>query len=247
MVHDGLVVDLVFQEKGVCGVSEQIFCLGHRQRLRERFLKGGEDALAAYEIIEMFLFSVNPRKDMKPLAKRLLAKFGSVTNVLNADEAELLSVEGMGRTALATLKLIQVTGQRQHREIAMNQRVTEISTWRHVLNYCEVSMAHLKREQLRLFFLDKQYKLIGEEIQMLGTVDHAPVYVREIVNKAVNVGATGLVLVHNHPSGDPTPSGSDIEATRQIKDTAERMGITLYDHIIIGKGKHTSLKHQGLI
>ncbi len=228
-------------------MNRPIFHLGHRQRLRERFLKGGEDALADYEILEMILFAVNARKDMKPLAKSLLKKFETVTNVLNASEAELLSVEGMERSAVATLKLVQVVGQRQYREIIKNQRVTEISTWRHVLSYCEISMAHLKREQVRLFFLDKKYKLIGEEVQMLGTVDHAPVYVREIVNKAVNVGATGLILVHNHPTGDPTPSSSDIEATRQIKDTAERMGVTLYDHIIVGKGKHISLRHQGLI
>lgn len=228
-------------------MTEEVFHLGHRQRLRERFLQGGENALAPYEIIEMLLFAVNPRKDMKPLAKCLLKEFGTVTNVLNADEEELLKIKGMERSTLATLKLVQAVGQRQHREIIMNQRVTQISTWRHVLNYCEVSMAHLKREQLRLFFLDKRYKLIAEEVQMLGTVDHSPVYIREIVNKAVNVGATGLILVHNHPTGDPTPSASDIEATRQIKDTAERMGITLHDHIIVGKGKHTSLKHQGLI
>ena len=226
---------------------KNIFHLGHRQRLRERFLQGGESALADYECLEMLLFSVNPRKDMKPLAKALLKKFGTVTNVLNAPETDLLTVEGADRSVLATLKFSQALAQRQHREIIMNQRVTEISTWRHVLNYCEVSMAHLTREQVRLFFLDKKYRLIAEEVQMMGTVDHAPVYIREIVNKGVNIGATGLILVHNHPTGDPTPSASDIQATRQIKETAERMGITLYDHIIVGKGKHTSLKHQGLI
>lgn len=220
---------------------------GHRQRLRERFLKGGENALADYEILEMLLFSVNARKDMKELAKRLLAKFDTVTNVLNAEDVDLLKVRGMNRSALATLKLAQAIGQRQYREIILNKRVTEMSTWRHVLEYCEVTMAHLKREQLRLLFLDKQHKLIDEEVQIIGTVDHTPVYVREIVNRAVNVGATGLVLVHNHPSGDPTPSESDIEATRKLKEVAESMGVVLYDHIIIGKGKHTSLKHQGLL
>ncbi|MGI4850577.1 MAG: RadC family protein [Janthinobacterium lividum] len=228
-------------------MSEENTSIGHRGRLRERFLKGGEDALAPYEFIEMHLYGINARRDMKPLAKRLLTRFGTTANVFNACEEDLLKIEGVGPSVVAVLKLVQVTAHRIHREAILNQNITQISTWREVLDYCEITMSHLTREQVRLLFLDKHLKLIAEDVQMLGSIDHAPVYVREIVNKAVNVGASGMIMVHNHPSGDPTPSESDISTTITIRDTSILMGITLYDHIIIGKGVHTSLKAKGLM
>lgn len=228
-------------------MSEENTLNGHRQRLRERFLKGGEHALAPYELIEMHLYGINARRDMKPLAKRLIAKFGTTANVFNAREEDLLKIEGVGSSVISTLKLVQITAHRIHREAILNQNVTVIKTWRQVLDYCEITMSHLTREQVRLLFLDKHLKLIDEDVQMMGTVDQAPIYVREIVNKAVNAGASGMIMVHNHPSGDPTPSDSDISTTLEIRNTSLLMGITLHDHIIIGKGVHTSLKDKGFI
>ena len=228
-------------------MSTEDTLIGHRKRLRERFLKGGECALAPYEFIEMHLFGVNARCDMKPLAKRLLAKFGTTANVFNAREDDLKKIDGVGSSVISILKLVQATSHLIHREAILNQNVTDIRTWRQVLDYCEITMSHLTREQVRLLFLDKHLKLIDEDVQMMGTVDQAPVYVREIISKAVNVGASGMIMVHNHPSGDPTPSESDISTTREIYNTSMKMGIVLYDHIIIGKGVHTSLKQRGLL
>lgn len=219
--------------------------IGHRGRLRKRFLKSGIQALADYEILEMLLFASHARGDLKPLAKALLDRFGTIRDTLNADSAELEKVKGVGESAIASLKLAQSLSLYLLKEAAKEKPV--LQTWRHVLDYCQASMAHLKNEQLRLLFLDRKNRLIEDEVQQTGTIDQTPVYPREVARRALELGASSLIMVHNHPSGDPTPSNADISITQKVQGALEPLNIALHDHIIIGKGSHVSLRAEGHI
>jgi DNA repair protein RadC len=218
---------------------------GHRERLRERFFNAGPDALSDYELLEMALFAAIPRKDTKPLAKALLKKFGSFAEVVHAPEARLREVDGIKDASINQLKLIAAAAHR----IAKGElkRSVALSSWNDVIDYCRTSMAFSDKEQFRLLFLDKRNQLIADEIQQTGTVDHTPVYPREVIKRALELSATALILVHNHPSGDPTPSQADIQMTKAIIDIASPLGISVHDHIIVGKNGHTSLKGMRLI
>jgi len=216
---------------------------GHRARLRNRFLKSGINSLADYEIVEMLLFSSNPRGDLKPLAKKLLERFETIGNLLHADINELRKVEGIKDSAIASLKLSQEVCLHLLKHSVKEQPI--IQTWRHVLDYCYASMSHLKVEQFRLLFLDRKNQLIEDEVQQVGTVDQTPVYPREVAKRALEIGASSLIMVHNHPSGDPTPSDADIRITQNVQGALEALNMILHDHIIIGKNKHISLKAEG--
>lgn len=218
---------------------------GHRQRLRERFLRGGESALNDYELLELMLFGANPRADMKPLAKDLILQFGNLTGVINADHAALLKVNGVGETAIAVLKAVQATMTRALREQIMQQPI--LSSWNQVLEYCRLTMGHLKQEQLRLLFLDTKNCLIADEVQQTGTINHTPIFPREVVKRSLDLGASAIILVHNHPSGDPSPSAEDIEMTKHIRQVTNQLGILVHDHLIIAKDRHYSFKKEGLL
>src|SRR5215469_4976659 len=219
--------------------------LGHRERLRERFHSAGPDALTDYELLEMALFAAIPRRDTKPLAKALIKKFGSFAEVIHAPEARLREVDGIKDASVNQLKLIAAAAHRIARgEI---KRSIALSSWHEVIDYCRTSMAFADKEQFRLLFLDKKNQLIADEVQQTGTVDHTPVYPREVIKRALELSATALILVHNHPSGDPTPSQADIQMTKAIINIATPLGIAVHDHIIVGKGGHASLKGMKLI
>jgi len=218
---------------------------GHRERLRERLLAGGADALPDYELLEMVLLGAHARRDMKPLAKALLAKFGSFTDVIAAAPARLKEVDGVGGSVIAALKVVHAAANRFARGEV--KRRPALSSWSAVLDYCRTAQAFAEVEQFRILFLDKRNQLIADEVQQTGTVDHTPVYPREVVKRALELSATAVVLVHNHPSGDPTPSRADIQMTQQIVDIAKPLGIAVHDHIIVGKDGHASLKGLKLI
>ena len=213
---------------------------GHRDRLRARLRDAGPDALADYEFLELVLFRALPRRDVKPLAKALLQRFGSFAEVIAAPPALLREVEGIGDAAVAELKIVQGAAARLARGEVRQRPV--LSSWSSVLDYCRAAMAFAERESFRILFLDKRNQLIADEVQQTGTVDHTPVYPREVVRRALELSATALVLVHNHPSGDPTPSHADIQMTKQIVDVARSLGIEVHDHIIVGREGHASLK-----
>ena len=218
---------------------------GHRERLRERFYTAGPDALSDYELLEMALFPALPRRDTKPLAKLLLKKFGSFAEVVHAPEARLREVEGIKDASINQIKLIAAAAGRIARgEI---KRSIALSSWNDVIGYCRSSLAFADKEQFRLLFLDKRNQLIADEVQQTGTIDHTPVYPREVIKRALELSATALILVHNHPSGDPTPSQADITMTKAIVDIAAPLGISVHDHIIVGKNGHASLKGMRLI
>jgi DNA repair protein RadC len=218
---------------------------GHRERLRERFHNAGPDSLSDYELLEMVLFAAQPRRDMKPLAKSLLKHFGSFAEVVHAPETRLREVKGVGDATVNGLKLIAAASQRIARG-ALKKR-TMLSSWTEVIDYCRTSMAFADKEQFRILFLDKRNQLITDEVQQTGTVDHTPVYPREVIKRALEVAATAIILVHNHPSGDPTPSQADVQMTKAIVDIATPLGIAVHDHIIVGKNGHASLKGLKLI
>ncbi|MCA0920323.1 RadC family protein [Pseudooceanicola nanhaiensis] len=217
----------------------------HRKRLRERLLQGGPEAMPDYEILEMVLFRANARADMKPLARRLLEVFGDFNRVVTASEERLLQVEGVGAAVVAELKLIEGAAARLARSRVMRRHV--ISSWDAVVDYCHTTMAHRETEQFRVLYLDRKNILIADEAQARGTVDHVPVYPREVVKRALELNASALILVHNHPSGDPTPSQEDIAMTRQIDEAAQVLGLTLHDHLIVGKSREVSLKAEGYL
>jgi len=218
---------------------------GHRERLRNRFRENGDGALADYEILELLLFRLIPRRDTKPIAKALLDRFGTLAAVFGAPAALLQEVKGVGEAVALDLKLVSAVAQRTLKSELRNKQV--LGSWSSVIQYCHAAMAHEAREQFRILFLDKRNALIADEVQGRGTVDHTPVYPREVVKRALELSATALILVHNHPSGDPTPSRADIDMTKMIIDTAKPLGITVHDHIIIGKDGHASLKGLRLI
>jgi DNA repair protein RadC len=218
---------------------------GHRDRLRQRFRDSGDRALADYELLELLLFRLIPRRDTKPIAKALLTRFGSLPEVLGAPAHLLTEVKGVGDSVATDLKLVASIAHRMLKGELSARQV--LASWSSVIEYCRAAMAFEAREQFRVLFLDKKNALIADEIQQTGTVDHTPVYPREVVKRALELSATAIILVHNHPSGDPTPSRADIEMTKLIIDTARPLGITVHDHIIIGKDGHASLKGLKLI
>ena len=218
---------------------------GHRERLRARFREGGAEALADYEMLELVLFRAVPRRDVKPLAKALLAKFGSFAEVISAPPKRLAEVDGLGEAGITELKVVQAAAHRLAKGEVRKRPV--LSSWSSVLEYCRTAQAFAEKEQLRIMFLDKRNQLIADEVQQEGTVDHTPVYPREVVKRALELSATAIILVHNHPSGDPTPSRADIQMTQAIVEVAKPLGITIYDHIIVGKEGHASLKGLKLI
>ena len=218
---------------------------GHRQRLRDRFLKAGGEALPDYELLELVLFQAQPRADVKPLAKALLKKFGSFAAVISAEAEDLREVEGIGDAGLAALKAVQVAALRLLQGRVLDAPV--LSSWQALLDYCQASMAFAKQENFRILFLDRKNTLIADELQQTGTVDHTPVYPREVVKRALALGASALIMVHNHPSGDPTPSSADIDMTREVAEAGKRLGITLHDHIIVGRDQPLSFKAEGLL
>lgn len=218
---------------------------GHRERLRTRFRDHGDTALADYEILELLLFRLIPRRDTKPIAKALLDRFGTLAGVFGAEAARLTEVKGVGDAVATDIKLIAATAHRMLKSELKGKKV--LASWSSVVEYCHAAMAYETREQFRILFLDKRNALIADEVQQKGTVDHTPVYPREVVKRALDLSATAIILVHNHPSGDPTPSRADIEMTKTIIETAKPLGITVHDHIIIGKEGHASLKGLRLI
>jgi len=218
---------------------------GHRERLRDRFLKGGANALPDYELLELTLFGVIPRRDTKPLAKALLARFGSFAEVISAPRARLMEVKGCGEAVANHLKIIEAAGHRLAQTKVIKRPA--LSSWGALIDYCTAAMAREPVEQFRVLFLDRKNILVADEVQNRGTIDHTPVYPREIVKRALELSASAVILVHNHPSGDPTPSRADIEMTREIEKACKALSIAIHDHLVIGRGGHVSFKAMGLL
>ncbi|MEM9497256.1 MAG: DNA repair protein RadC [Pseudomonadota bacterium] len=217
----------------------------HRKRLRDRFLLGGADPLPDYEMLELILFRAIPRRDVKPLAHQLLTRFGSFNAVLSASPRDLSTVPGTGDAVVCELKIVEAAAHRLARSRVMRRPV--VSSWGALIEYCHTTMAHRDTEQFRVFFLDTKNALLADEEQARGTVNHVPVYPREIVKRALELNATALILVHNHPSGDPTPSEADLIMTRKVQTAAEALSITLHDHVIIGKSCELSFRAQNFL
>jgi len=213
---------------------------GHRERLRARFREAGSDAVSDYELLELVLFRAIPQRDVKPLAKELISKFGSFAEVIAAPTKRLSEVKGVGDAVITELKIVHAAASRLARGQVKGRTV--LSSWSAVLDYCRTAMAFAEKEQLRVLFLDKRNQLIADELQQVGTVDHTPVYPREVVKRALELSSTAIILVHNHPSGDPAPSRADIEMTKSIVEAARPFGIEVHDHIIVGKDGYASLK-----
>ncbi len=218
---------------------------GHRDRLRARFSEAGADALPDYELLELLLFRSIPQRDVKPLAKELVQRFGSFAEVLGAPIARLTEVKGVGEGVALDLKIVEAAMLRMARGAIAKRPL--LSSWSSVIDYCRMAMAFAEREQFRILFLDKKNLLIADEVQQTGTVDHTPVYPREVVRRALELSATALILVHNHPSGDPSPSQADIRMTRELVDIAKPLGIIIHDHVIVGRDGHASFKGLALI
>lgn len=219
--------------------------LGHRERLRKRFLESQGDGMPDYEILELLLMTALPQKDVKPLAKDLIARFENLAGVLTATPEELMAVPGIKETACAALKVVRAAAERLARAAISDKPI--IASWDRLIDYCRTTMGHERVEGFRILFLDRKNRLIADEAQQRGTVDHTPVYPREVMKRALDLGASALILVHNHPSGDVTPSKDDVALTRQIKEGAERLGIQLFDHVIVSKSGETSFKAAGLL
>jgi DNA repair protein RadC len=219
--------------------------LGHRERLRQRFMQGGADALPDYELLELVLFNALPRRDTKDLAKRLIQRFGSFPEVVNAPENLIKEVRGAGDRVVEELRLVRAAALRLMQRQVMEKPV--LGSWERVLDYCRAAMAYESRELFRILFLDRKNRLIADEVQGEGTVDHTPVYVREVVKRALELSATAIILVHNHPSGDPQPSRADIDMTRLIIEAARPLGISVHDHIIVGRLGHASFRAMKLL
>ena len=218
---------------------------GHRERLRHRYFETNGVGFPDYEYLELLLFRSIPRADTKPLAKALLNRFGSLADVLGADISLLQEVTGCGPSVARDLKILAGIAERVNRAELRKRDI--FSSWDKVLGYCKAAMAHETREQFRVLFLDKKNGLIADEIQQIGTIDHTPVYPREVVKRALQLSASALVLVHNHPSGDPSPSRDDISMTHMIKDVANALGIAVHDHIIIARNGYVSFRAKKLL
>ncbi len=225
--------------------ADESYHLGHRQRLRERFLQPGGEHLPDYELLELILFGARPRGDVKPLAKRLIKHFGSFDKVLHAEATELQKIDEVGEAVICCIKAVELAAQRLVRA-EMTERPI-IQSWTALLDYCKLVMANKKVESFRILFLNHKNALLADEEQQKGTVDHTPVYPREVVKRALELGASAIILVHNHPSGDPTPSKADIEMTEKIVQAAMAVSIPVHDHIIISQRGHYSFKSHGLI
>ena len=219
--------------------------LGHRERLRERFVKGGPDALPDYELLELLLFRSLPRRDTKPIAKALIEQFGSFAEVISAEPSRLTDVKGIGDSVAIDLKLIQATALRLSQGSILKK--TALHSWSQLIDYCRASMAYKNKEQFRILFLDKKNYLIADEVQSQGTIDHTPVYIREVIHRALELAASSIILVHNHPSGDVTPSRADIEMTKRIIAAADAISIRVHDHIIVGRDGHASFRALQLL
>lgn len=219
--------------------------LGHRERLRERFLEGGANAMPDYELLELTLFAALPRRDVKPLAKALIAHFGSFAEVIAAPRGRILEVDGATGSVATHLKIIEAAALRLSKTQLLGKPA--LTSWPALLDYCAAAMARARREEFRVLFLDRKNILIEDEVQSSGTVDHTPVYPREIVKRALELGATAIILVHNHPSGDPTPSKADIAMTREVVEAAKALRMVVHDHVIVGRSGHVSFKALGLL
>jgi DNA repair protein RadC len=225
--------------------KEEPHYAGHRERLRERFVSGGAGALPDYELLELVLYAAIPRRDVKPLAKALLAKFGSFADVIAAPRERLLEMEGIGEGAVAQLKIVEAAALRLSKTKVLGRPA--LSSWQALLDYCAAAMARNPHEEFRILFLDRKNALIADEVQGQGTVDHTPVYPREIVKRALELSASAIILVHNHPSGDPTPSRADIEMTREIVAAAKALRIAVHDHLVVARAGTASFKALGLM
>lgn len=226
-------------------VKEKPHHTGHRARLRERFLHAGPEALADYELLEMILFPAKPIGDVKPMAKSLLAKFGSFAQVLIAERAELIKVEGVNEAAVVAIKVAKAAAERLLKEEMADKPV--IKSWTQLIDYCRIHIGYNQNEEFHVLFLNNKLEMLLDERLQKGTINHTPVYPREVVKRALEIGASSLILVHNHPSGDVNPSKDDVAITKQIIDAARPLGIEVHDHIIIGAKKHFSFKSKGLI
>ncbi len=239
------------REKGSPGLSEAGAVAeiphyrGHRQRLRERFMATGGEGMPDYEVLELLLAVAIPQRDVKPLAKTLIGHFGGLAAVLSADPAALGRLKGMGEVSTVALKVVCEAARRMARAQITDRPM--IASWDRLIDYCMTAMGHEPVERFRLLFLDRKNRLIADEEQQRGTVDHTPLYPREVVKRALELGATAIILVHNHPSGDPTPSQGDIDMTRQVQEAAGKLGIAVHDHVIIGREGHASFKSLGLL
>ena len=231
--------------KGLEDFSSVISPVGHRERLRDRFRVGGAAALPDYELLEMVLFRAIKRGDTKPLAKMLLARFGSFAEVISAAPERLQEVKGVGPAVISELKLIQAAALRLSRAGVINRPM--LSSWNAIIDYCRAAMAYEDVESFRLLFIDKKNQLIADEVQQQGTVDHTPVYAREVIKRALELSASAIIMVHNHPSGDPTPSFADIDMTKKIIAAGDKLGILVQDHIIIARKGHVSLRNLQVI
>ena len=225
--------------------AKEDFRKDHRKRLRERFLQGGANAMPDYELLELVLFRAIPRQDVKPLAKRLLAVFGDFNHVISAPQPRLREVSGVGQAVVQELKIIEAAAQRLGRAKVINRNI--ISSWAALMDYCKTAMAHRDIEQFRILFLDRKNTLIADEEQQRGTVDHVPVYPREVAKRALELNASAVILVHNHPSGDPAPSQADIQMTAKVEQALGAVGVSVHDHIIIGKAEDASFRSLGLL
>jgi DNA repair protein RadC len=219
--------------------------LGHRHRLREKLLKNGPDSLADYELLELLLAQALPRIDVKPLAKTLIKEFGGFAGVIAADPTALGRIKGMGEGAIAGLKTVRAAALLMTKQELIDKPV--IGNWQKLLDYCRISLAEEKIEQFHLLFLDHKNALIAHERQQTGTIDHAPVYPREVVKRALELEASAIIMVHNHPSGDPTPSKDDVAMTKAVAAAAEKLGILLHDHVVVGRKGHKSMRSLGLL
>jgi DNA repair protein RadC len=217
----------------------------HRWRLRERFLTAGSVGVADYELLELVLFRAIPRRDVKPLAKQLLERFGDFNAVISAPPTRLRDISGIGEAVICELKVVEAAAHRLARARVLNRPA--LVSWSALMEYCKTTMAHRETEQFRILFLDRKNVLIADEDQGRGTVDHVPVYPREVVKRALELNASAIILVHNHPSGDPTPSQADIDMTRQIELAARAVGVVVHDHVVIGKGRDASFRAMALI
>ncbi len=225
--------------------DDTLHFLGHRQRLRERFLKPGGEQLPDYELLELILFSAKPRGDVKPLAKRLIKHFGSFDAVIHADEGELRKIDEVGDATVSALKMVLIASQRLLKAEIKDRPI--IQSWAALMDYCRLAMGKSKIEEFRVLFLNHKNALIADEVMQRGTVDHTPVYPREIVKRALELSASALILLHNHPSGDPTPSKADIDMTKKIVDAAKSVNIAVHDHIIISESGPYSFSSYDLL
>lgn len=234
-----------FEVVDVRSLPDKPHFVNHRQRLRDRFMKAGSTALADYELLELLLFRAIPRRDVKPLAKQLLAEFGDFNRVISAPPSRLRRVKGVGEAAVQELKIVEAAAHRLGQARIMGRNA--LTSWSSLMEYCKISMAHRETEQFRILFLDRKNILIADEEQARGTVDHVPVYPREVAKRALELNASALILVHNHPSGDPTPSEADITVTERINVALNVLGVTLHDHVVIGQATDVSFRSLGYL